>query len=283
MNFFEALHIHELEFIRNLQSIETPFFNECMNLLRFFDTLPFYLALVSIIWYGYQQKCGASLLFLLVLNISLNSFFKETFAEPRPFMVEPEVGLAHARFFGFPSGAAQLFSSLFGFLILTFKKPWFTVSALLFTLLICFSRVYLGLHFPSDIVGGWIFGLLILVLYWNLAPPIERFLTHSSRFMQGALAFGTPIILAGFNVIALFETKTFLFLIPGTSIVLMFRKELFPQPSYIKRLIQVLVVTTGLFFLFFLDTTPLYSATTFFVVGIWLSYGIRFKPNPSFK
>ena len=285
MNFFETLHTHELALIQALQAAGSPFFTECMNLLRFLTHSPFTLSLSALILYGYRQKCGANLLILLVLNISLNSFLKEAFAEPRPFMMEPYLGLAHARFFGFPSGAGELLSSLFGFLILTFKKTWFTISSIFFVLLVCFSRVYLGLHFPSDIVGGWIFGLLLLALYWNLSPYVERFLFLRSKLIQTALALLVTLFLAEVSITTLLERKTFLMVLPGACLGLIWGSPILPPTSFIQRLSRVLFATLGtLLIFFFVDHSPLYTPATFFLIGLWLSFGVplALKPHQTF-
>lgn len=83
--------------------------------------------------------------------------------------------------YSFPSGHATLTIAVYGFLFyayiirnksLTTTKIWWWVF-ILFVLLIGFSRVYLGVHFFSDVIGGYILGFIWLVLaiavveYWN--------------------------------------------------------------------------------------------------------------------
>lgn len=274
---FEALHVYELGLMQMLQAIKTPFATSLMHVLRFFDTMPFYLLLVGIVWYAYQPKWGARLLILLVLNIAINSALKIYFSQPRPYMLQPELGLAQARFFGFPSGAGQLLSSLFGLLILAVRKTSFTIFSVLFVLLVSFSRVFLGLHFPSDIVGGWVIGTSLLAVFWALFPLAEQFLSNSSKLTQCVISLFSTFLLAGFNLTAAFETKTFLFLIPGASIGLIWKRELPPPTSLTQRCLRALLASVGtILILYFVNHTPLYSAQTFFLVGLWISFGMTF-------
>jgi hypothetical protein len=57
------------------------------------------------------------------------------------------------------------------------KKKWFYGVAVFLCLLIGFSRIYLGVHFPTDVLGGWLIGGLILGLYFLFGNRIEKLIT----------------------------------------------------------------------------------------------------------
>jgi hypothetical protein len=61
--------------------------------------------------------------------------------------------------------------------------------------LVGFSRVYLGVHFPQDVLAGWAIGGLSLVLYLVLQPPLERRLAELQLRWQMLLAVGVPLVL----------------------------------------------------------------------------------------
>jgi undecaprenyl-diphosphatase len=131
---------------------------------------PFFL----LIFYLIQQKVGWKkfayyLLFTAVLILicdQTTNLFKNTFQRLRPCNVEELKGIIRivktSKSFSFFSGHAanSMATTVFGFMIL---KQYYRHSYLLFLfpLIFAFSRIYLGLHFPSDILTGYVFGATI--------------------------------------------------------------------------------------------------------------------------
>ena len=124
-------------------------------------------------WYSIKVPVvaigGVSLMFLL----------KQIFNRPRPLipLLEPVRGLS------FPSGHAMMSMSFYGLLIfLTWEnvknKAWrwtITIALFLFILLIGFSRIYLRLHYFSDVIAGFAVGIIWLTLSIWTVRRIERF------------------------------------------------------------------------------------------------------------
>ncbi|MGH6648930.1 phosphatase PAP2 family protein [Aquabacterium sp.] len=103
----------------------------------------------------------------------LNAVMKQAFARPRPVVDEPLLTLAT---FSFPSGHASGTTLLYGFLALVAlvhlpRSPWRWVvgtMALLAIALVSWSRVYLGVHFFTDVLAGvaeaWVWLALCVIL-----------------------------------------------------------------------------------------------------------------------
>ena len=106
---------------------------------------------------------------ILISASFLNIFLKNWFTRPRP--VE-NIHLVDAASYSYPSGHAMSAMAFYGFLIyLTFRfiRPyWLKVPLILLfaALILCIgaSRVYLGVHYPSDVVGGFAAGATWLIL-----------------------------------------------------------------------------------------------------------------------
>jgi hypothetical protein len=64
---------------------------------------------------------------------------------------------------GFPSGHAQSTLTFWGLGAVLARKPWFTALAVVVVAAVAFSRVYLGLHVPLDVLGGLVLGALVVV------------------------------------------------------------------------------------------------------------------------
>lgn len=102
----------------------------------------------------------------------LNIILKNIFARERPDILR----LISETGYSFPSGHAMINASLYTMLILMIFRfirsiPWkLSLSALCvaLTLLIGYSRIYLGVHYAGDIIGGWLIGFVVSVLVYLL-------------------------------------------------------------------------------------------------------------------
>ena len=126
---------------------------------------------------------GAGIIVLLADNIH-RECFKEVFERLRPSRNPELEGLVHkitrpngkiysGGRFGFISGHAANFTGLTFFIcsFLKLEKKWCLLMAL-WALLICYSRIYLGVHYPGDILGGITLGILV---GWLTSFLIKRF------------------------------------------------------------------------------------------------------------
>lgn len=105
---------------------------------------------------------------VLVLGVLINNVLKLFFQRPRP-TIDPLFDLSAS--FSFPSGHAMnsfIFYCLLAYFVYHFTKNrtlsiWASIAALGLILLIGLSRVYLGVHYPSDVIAGYIAGLFVFV------------------------------------------------------------------------------------------------------------------------
>jgi membrane-associated phospholipid phosphatase len=163
-----------IELIQHIQSVQSPPLTLFIKFITALGTEYFYIPVILLIFWCVNEKKGASLGFIIIFSVFINGFFKELLKQPRPFSLEPSVGMVFEPSYGIPSGHAQL--SLCFWLFLAFwpggsrfgKRPALVIrlGAVLLILLIAFTRLYLGVHFPTDILAGWILGGLILGLWF---------------------------------------------------------------------------------------------------------------------
>jgi len=107
------------------------------------------------------------MLILSVLPIVTGSYLKKIISRPRPNANEVKVWVKE-KSYNFPSTHAAVSMSLYGFLAfisLWFYKPSYdSILAISMIALISFSRIYLGAHYPSDVFGGLLLGLINLAV-----------------------------------------------------------------------------------------------------------------------
>lgn len=124
------------------------------------------------------RKNGFILIIGLALGIVTGNFLlKNLIARSRPCWIDHSVALliANPSDYSFPSG--HTLSSVIAATILTLSNKKFGFFAIPFAALIAFSRLYLYVHFPSDVFGATIIGLAIAFAIFNVSG---RFLTEES-------------------------------------------------------------------------------------------------------
>jgi membrane-associated phospholipid phosphatase len=178
-----------LDFIRIIQSAASPPLTVLMRIITAFGGAAVYLALVPFVYWCVDEKKGLRLGVMVLISIWVNLSLKYLFDQPRPFFeaYDPSVGLSSEKTGGLPSGHAQNTLVLFFILASWVKKKWAYVCASTLCFLIGFSRIYLGVHFPTDVLAGWILGGVILCVYFIFSDKIEDLLVKGG-FRAGMIA-----------------------------------------------------------------------------------------------
>ncbi len=156
--------------------LETP-----MELITFLGDEQFYLLILPIfIWWidvGLGLRIGVSLL----LSAGINGTVKLVFGLPRPYWCSTEVkALSEGTTFGFPSGHSQNALVVWGRLAAWLKKGWVTVLLGVVIVLVAVSRMYLGVHYPTDVLGGWLIGGVLLWALVRFDRPVRDWLAGLS-------------------------------------------------------------------------------------------------------
>lgn len=120
---------------------------------------------------------GIVLCFILADQGSVH-LFKETVGRLRPCHALEEVRMFHTHCggqYGFVSSHAANAFAVVTFLILRYReKRWCVVLLTLWALVTCYSRAYLGKHYPGDLLCGALFGVIIGLVIWLLCKYIEK-------------------------------------------------------------------------------------------------------------
>ena len=155
-------------FLQNLGGwLKTP-----MEIFSFFGTEYFFLILLPVLYWCVEAGLGLRVGIILLLSTSVNDALKLAFHGARPYWFSPDViAYASETSFGVPSGHAQIAVGVWGMLAASLRKWWGWLIAILVILLIGISRLYLGVHFPHDVILGWLIGALLLwLVLWFWKP-----------------------------------------------------------------------------------------------------------------
>ena len=142
-----------------------------MNGFSFTGNIEFYLLLLPLLYWLVDRRLGVRVASFLLVSIVINNLCKMLLHSPRPYWYDPQVQLwtAPELSFGLPSGHAQNAVVMWGLLALYGRRAWGWLVAILLMLLTGVSRSYLGVHFPTDVLAGWLLGgaLLWLGIQWE--------------------------------------------------------------------------------------------------------------------
>lgn len=184
-----------LALIRALQSVHGPVLDTVFRAITFLGNEEFYLVVLPMVYWCIDTRTGARLFLVFVPSSFLNALLKGVFCQPRPFVLDPSVQLAEAEGYCLPSGHSQGAVVLWGTLAATLRKRWLWALAAVLSLMIGFSRVYLGVHFPHSVLVGWAIGAVIVALYVLLDRPVSDWLSRAQIGVQLALAIAVPLVL----------------------------------------------------------------------------------------
>lgn len=151
-----------LDVIRAIQTISSPGLTVVMEILTLAGSEYFYMLFLPILFWCVDERFAARFGLVFLFSSFVNSWTKVLFAQPRPFNLDPSVGLSHESSYGLPSGHAQGTATFWGLLSPRIKRPWGLLLAILVPAVVSFTRLYLGVHFPTDVIAG-------LVLGWGFA------------------------------------------------------------------------------------------------------------------
>jgi undecaprenyl-diphosphatase len=190
----------------SLNQMHSPWWDSAMLLFTRKETwLFFYLMIMLVAFRNYERKAWLIIIVMIlgvIASDQISTLIKFITQRPRPGH-DPVIGelvhivLRKGGLYGFVSSHASN-----TFFILAFTTPLFRnrlsfFTLLLWTLLISYTRIYNGNHYPLDIIGGWVLGLGLGILFYRFLIFMETrfFITRLPRFEKTPLKGGNAWLL----------------------------------------------------------------------------------------
>jgi undecaprenyl-diphosphatase len=178
-----------------LNSVNSPFWDKVMHAIS--STViwvPLYLAILFYLGIKYKRKFLVIIPFIIVAvtlaDQSSVHLFKNVFHRLRPCHEPSLTGLVHlvnsecGGLYGFVSSHAANSFNVAILSIMFIRKRWYTISIILWALIIGYSRIYLGVHYPGDVIGGSILGALIGWSVFKLYEVTDNKLLRNSDYFN---------------------------------------------------------------------------------------------------
>ncbi len=188
-----------MDFLRLLEGIRTPFFDAVFQFFTFFGEETIFMIVAMAFYWCIDKKTGYLLLYVSFLGNIINTFLKLIFLVPRPWVLDKNFSIvesarAEATGYSFPSGHTQNSAGMFLGVAWSRKERWVRIVCVALTLLVAFSRMYLGVHTPADVLVSLGIALLLVAF----AFPLLRLAWDQPKWFLPLvgilLAFGAALI-----------------------------------------------------------------------------------------
>lgn len=182
-----------MDFLYFLEDLRTPLGDAVFSALTHLGGETVFLVAALVVFWCLDKRQGYYLLSVGFMGTLVNQFLKITCRIPRPWVRDPgftivESARAEATGYSFPSGHSTSSVGTFGVIAVEAKQRWLRLTAAVLCLLVPFTRLYLGVHTPADVLVGSAISLVFLFL---LRPVIYR---DNGRLMPRML--GVMLLLA---------------------------------------------------------------------------------------
>jgi membrane-associated phospholipid phosphatase len=189
-----------------LEALRTPALNVIFAFITDVGGEFGYLTLLTTVYWCVNKIVGQGMAYAYLLTATLNTWLKDIWLIPRPHRpeIEPQLeaagieerltSLRHLDSPAFPSGHAQGAFVGWGYLAARFRRRWLWIVAIVMAVLISFSRMYLGVHFPQDVLAGAFVGLLYLIAWLWIEPRLRLWSRRMPRARRYLVTAALPLI-----------------------------------------------------------------------------------------
>ena len=188
----ETLQELDKELFLNLNSIHSPYWDTFMSIYTGkLIWIPMYASILYVLWrnFNWRTVISTTIAFALVITLAdqtCSSILRPLFERPRPSHNQEIADIVHlingrrGGMYGFPSCHASNTFALTFFILWFFRNKALSVFFILWAVITCYSRIYVGVHYPGDLL----FGMVVGITAGSIVYLLYRFALHCTRVRE---------------------------------------------------------------------------------------------------
>lgn len=181
-----------MEFLYWLEGIRIPVLNELMLFITQFGDESAFLIIALVMFWCVDKRRGYYLLTVGFVGTIINQFMKLWFRVPRPWFLDENFSIFEqakegAGGYSFPSGHTQSSVGTFGSIAYSTKNKILQIACIILAIIVPFSRMYLGVHTPLDVLTAAAIAVALIIL---LRPLV---IGHDGKYIPYLLAVMTVL------------------------------------------------------------------------------------------
>ncbi len=195
------------QILRFFQEISTPFIDRAAENITMLGEEYFFIVVIGWLYWNISKREGFKLSAAVIFSAIVNEILKVAFHTLRPFEKLDYIKgkrISTANGYSFPSGHTQGATAFFITLAQIVRQRWFSIIAIIMLLLVGLSRIYLGVHWPVDVIGGIVLGIVLSYFFCHI---IDSFYDEHAKLRRIFFRLQSFVILI---TIALFLIDLFL-------------------------------------------------------------------------
>lgn len=187
----------EERIIRYIQTFSNDLLDNFFEIITMLGEEAFFVIVLSVLFWCTNKKFARQIICSVLFSGLINSFIKNLVLAARPIGIKGirSLRIDTATGHSFPSGHTQSVATFLSSISIYYKKTWLSILSGIIIVLVALSRLYLGVHWPKDVIGGIVLGLLSAYIVNALFKALGE---GKSLFVFSTIGVGAMLLVPRF-------------------------------------------------------------------------------------